>query len=189
MGKVRIFPAVLCALVPLGLEAGAASAGTFAVSSPLVLNGAGEVAPVDQPSGFAVIGTVTGNDAIFADGFDGTAAWDVTIPSGIVFDTNGATLAAVEVPAGEYVAFARLQVETGSDSNPGNNYLLDCNLLPSFDFAVYRVGLDALVERYVTFQGAARLDSAATISLDCRDGNGHSDTVLSGKLTVIRVGN
>ena len=30
---------------------------------------------------------------------------------------------------------------------------------------------------------------AATISLECRDGNGHSDTVLSGKLTVIRVGN
>lgn len=189
MGKVMRFPAALCAAVPLCLCAGAASAGTFSVSSPLVLTGPIEIASPDQAASFTVIGTITGNDEIFADGFDGTAAWDVTIPSGIVFDTNTATLAAVEVPAGEYVAFARLQVETGSDSNPGNNYRFDCDLLPAFDFAVYRVGLDPLVERYVTFQGAARLDSPATISLECRDGNGHSDTVLSGKLTVIRAGN
>jgi hypothetical protein len=183
-----MLPAALSAILALPLCAGAARAGTFTVSSPLVLNGASGVAAPDQASSFSVIGTITGADAIFSDGFDGTVVWDVTIPNGIVLDTNTATLAAVEVPPGEYVAFARLQAATGSDSNPGNNYRLDCNLLPDFDFAVYRVGVDPLVERYVTFQGAARLDSAATVSLECRDGNGHQDTVLSGKLTVIRVG-
>lgn len=181
--------AALSPIVALSLCAGVASAGTFTISSPLVLNGAIEVAPPDQASSFTVIGNVTGADTIFSDGFDGTVVWDVTIPSGIILDTNGATLASVDVPPGEYVAFARLQAETGTDSNPGNNYRFDCNLLPVFDFAVYRVGLDPVVERYVTFQGAARLDSAATVSLECRDGNGHEDTVLSGKMTVIRVGN
>jgi hypothetical protein len=188
VGKAKTLRAALSPILALSASAGVAHAGTFSVSSPLVLNGPGVVVAPDQASGFSVIGTITGADAIFSDGFDGTVVWDVTIPNGIVLDTNTATLAAVEVPPGEYVAFARLQAETGSDSNPGTNYRLDCNLLPDFDFAVYRVGVTPLVERYVTFQGAARLDSAATISLQCRDGNGHEDTVLSGKMTVIRVG-
>ncbi len=51
-----------------------------------------------------------------------------------------------------------------------------------------RVGTDVNVERYVTFQGAATLSSAGAIQFTCGDGNGHTDTILSGKLTVIAVG-
>jgi hypothetical protein len=52
---------------------------------------------------------------------------------------------------------------------------------------VYRVGTETNVERYVTFQGAATLDNAGAIQFSCRDGNGHTQTALSGKLTVVSV--
>ena len=39
----------------------------------------------------------------------------------------------------------------------------------------------------MTFQGAATLTRAGAIQFSCRDGNGYTDTVLSGKLTVIGV--
>jgi hypothetical protein len=70
---------------------------------------------------------------------------------------------------------------------PGNSFRLDCALEPDFDYGVYRVGTETNVERYVTFQGAATLANAGAIQFSCRDGNGHTQTLLSGKLTVIAV--
>ena len=115
-------------------------------------------------------------------------AYDVAFtPNTLIGGGSPVTLGSVSVPAGSYIAFVRMQVQTGS-SPPGNNFRLDCTLSPGFDDGVYRVGTDVSVERYVTFQGAATLSSPGTIQLDCRDGNGHTDTILSGKLTVIGVG-
>jgi hypothetical protein len=58
---------------------------------------------------------------------------------------------------------------------------------PGFDYGVYRVGTETNAERYVTFQGGATLDNAGAIQFSCQDGNGHTQTLLSGKLTVIAV--
>ncbi|MEO5624260.1 MAG: hypothetical protein ABIO74_05295 [Dokdonella sp.] len=115
-------------------------------------------------------------------------AYDVAFtPNTLIGGGSYVVLGSVNVPAGSYVAFVRMQVETGS-TPPGNNFRLDCTLSPGFDDGVYRVGYDVSVERYVTFQGAATLSSAGAIQFTCGDGNGHTDTILSGKLTVIAVG-
>jgi hypothetical protein len=163
-----------------------ANAATFDVSSPVVLAGSVEQTVADGASRFAITGGTSGSDFIFFDGFDGTTAWDITVPSGTPFSGDFVTLASVDVPPGQYVAFARLQVITGIDP-PGNNFRFYCTLGPSFDFGDYRVGLETSVERYVTFQGAATFDSTTNVSLICLDGNQHTDNVLSGKMTVIRV--
>ena len=136
---------------------------------------------------YTLSGTViAGADTIFADGFEPNRAWDVTFAEDVPIGTTLVELGSVAVPAGSYMALARLQVRTGSETNPGNSYRLDCSL-SSFDYGVYRVGTESNVERYVTFQGAATLASPGTIALTCRDGNGHVDTALSGKLTVLSV--
>ena len=114
-------------------------------------------------------------------------AYDAAFPANTLI--NGGTsalLASINVPAGSYVAFVRLQVETGSTA-PGTNFRLDCELDPNIDEPVYRVGTDTSVERYVTYQGAVTLSDDGAISFSCRDGNGHTDTVIGGKLTVIGV--
>ena len=115
-------------------------------------------------------------------------AYDVAfLPNTLIGGGNAVVLGSVSVPAGSYVAFVRMQVLTDS-TPPGNNFRFDCTLAPGFDGGVYRVGVDTSVERYVTFQGAATLTSAGAIEVSCRDGNLHTDTVLSGKLTVVGVG-
>ena len=114
-------------------------------------------------------------------------AYDVAFtPNTFIGGGSPVLLGSVNVPAGSYLAFVRMQVQTDS-TPPGNNFRLDCTLSPGFDDGVYRVGTDTSVERYVTFQGAATLTRAGAIQFSCRDGNGHTDTVLSGKLTVIGV--
>ncbi len=114
-------------------------------------------------------------------------SYDVAFTTNTLIGNSVVLLGNVNVPAGSYVAFVRMQVLTGS-SPPGNNFRLDCDLTPGFDGGVYRVGTDVSVERYVTFQGAATLANAGAIQFACRDGNGHTDTLLSGKLTVTAVG-
>lgn len=114
-------------------------------------------------------------------------AYDVSfVPNTLINGGTPVVLGSVAVPAGFYVAFARLQVLTGSTA-PGNSFRLDCDLLPDGESVVYRVGQETNAERYVTLNGAVTLDSAGSIRIACRDGNGHTDTVLSGKLTVIGV--
>ncbi|GAA4703536.1 hypothetical protein [Nocardioides conyzicola] len=105
--------------------------------------------------------------------------------------STGQTLMTVNVPAGDYVVMARIQGETGSDPNPGNNYRFDCSLSGpnvTFDDPVYRVGVEPNVERYLTFQGAGTVNEAGTIALNCYAGNGHDLTVAGGQLQAIRVG-
>ncbi len=115
-------------------------------------------------------------------------SYDVAFPANtLIGGGSPVTLASVNVPAGSYVAFVRMQAQTGSEVNPGNNYRFDCTLSPNFDDATYRVGYESSVERYVTFQGATTLDSAGAIQFSCRDGNAHTDIVLGGKLTVMSV--
>lgn len=116
-------------------------------------------------------------------------AWDASVPSNILIDGGSyVTLASVNVPAGTYVAIARLQVRTGNEANPSSSYRLDCSLSPNMDLPIYRVGTESSVERYITFQGAAVLSAPGQIELKCRDGNNHTDTILGGKLTVLAVG-
>ena len=113
-------------------------------------------------------------------------AYDIAFTPDTLIGNSTVLLGNINVPAGSYVAFVRLQVRTGSDP-PGNSFRLDCSLAPGFDNGVYRVGTETNVERYVTFQGAATLDNAGAIQFSCRDGNGHTQTALSGKLTVVSV--
>jgi len=114
-------------------------------------------------------------------------AYDVAFtPNTLIGGGNFVLLGSVNVPAGSYVAFVRMQVQTGSVA-PGNNFRLDCSLSPGFDDGDYRVGTDTSVERYVTFQGATTLADDGPIQILCIEGNGHTDTLLSGKLTVIGV--
>ncbi|MEO5625230.1 MAG: hypothetical protein ABIQ70_04390 [Dokdonella sp.] len=114
-------------------------------------------------------------------------AYDVAFaPNTLIGGGNYVLLGSIDVPAGSYVAFVRMQVLTESVA-PGNNFRFTCTLSPGFDDGDYRVGYETSVERYVTFQGAATLASAGSIQIICGDGNGHTDTVLSGKLTVVGV--
>jgi hypothetical protein len=113
-------------------------------------------------------------------------AYDLAFVPDTLIGNSTVLLGNINVPAGSYVAFVRMQVRTGGDP-PGNSFRLDCTLAPGFDFGVYRVGSDTLVERYVTFQGGATLASAGAIQFSCQEGNGHTQTLLSGKLTVIAV--
>lgn len=115
-------------------------------------------------------------------------SYDVAFPANtLISGGNPVTLGSVNVPAGSYVAFVRMQAQTGSEASPGNNYRFSCQLLPNMDAGDYRVGIESNVERYVTFQGATTLTSAGTIQFSCSDGNGHTDTILGGKLTVMSV--
>ena len=123
-------------------------------------------------------------DTILIDSFEETAAYDVAFAANTTIGNSIALLGSINVAPGSYVAFMRMQVMTGSVA-PGNDFRLDCTLSPGFDSAVYRVGMQTNVERYLTLQGAATLANAGAIQFSCRDGNGHSDTLLSGKLTVL----
>ncbi len=125
------------------------------------------------------------SDFIFADGFEQTIAHEVTFANNVPIGSSLVLLGSINVPAGSYVAFVRMQATTGSEANPGNSYRFDCSLTPGFDSPVYRVGMQSNVERYLTFQGAATLAGPGVIQFSCRDGNGHTDSELSGKLTII----
>lgn len=118
----------------------------------------------------------------YADSF----TTQVPLPGG-----TGATLLSVNVPAGSYVVSARLQGETGTDPNPGNNYRFDCTLAGqgvTFDAPTYRVGVEPSVERYLSYQGAATTTADGSIYLQCFAGNGHDLIAQTGQLTAIRVG-
>ena len=119
-------------------------------------------------------------------------AYSATMPTSVSLPgSTGQTLMSVTVPAGDYVVTARIQGQTGSDPNPGNNYRFDCTLSGpdvTFDDPVYRVGVDPNVERYLTFQGAGSAEQAGTVALYCYAGNGHDLTIISGQLQAIRVG-
>lgn len=110
----------------------------------------------------------------------------VPLPGG-----TGSTLLTVNVPAGDYVVSARLQGQTGTDPNPGNNYRFDCVLAGqgvTFDAPTYRVGEEPSVERYLTYQGAGTTLTDGSIYLQCFAGNGHDLVAVTGQLTAIRVG-
>jgi hypothetical protein len=115
-------------------------------------------------------------------------SYDVEFASGTLFNNSQVLLATINVPAGAYVAMARLQVQTGAEADPGNNYRIACDLSPGFDSSDYRVGEESSVERYLTWQGAATLASPGPIQFACYDPNSHTETVLGGKLTVMTVG-
>lgn len=114
--------------------------------------------------------------------------YDVEFTGNLLIGDATVVLGNINLPAGSYVAIARMQMETGNESNPGNNYRPDCTLGPNIENTTYRVGEESSVERYLTWQGATTLTSNGAIQFACRDGNGHTDTELSGKLTVMSVG-
>jgi len=115
-------------------------------------------------------------------------AYKVAFTPDTLIGNSTVLLGSINVPAGAYVAFVRMQVRTGDDDPPGNSFRLDCTLSPGLDSGVYRVGMEASAERYVTFQGATTLATAGAIQFSCRDGNGHTDTVRSGSLVILGVG-
>lgn len=127
-------------------------------------------------------------DSIFADGFDLTPSYDYEFAPDIALADQAVELGSVSVPAGSYAVFVRLHARTGDDPNPGNNYRFDCEVSPGIDYPVYRVGTEALVERYLNYQGTVTLPAAGTIGFSCRSANGHLATALGGKLTVLTVG-
>lgn len=187
------------ALVIVGIAAAPGQAADrFAIrSGAVVARGTGHAdqaamaVPASAPGsrfGVRAVGRGGAGDSIFADGFDLSMSYDFTFPSDVPLGDQSVELGSVSVPAGSYAVFVRLQARTGDDPNPGNNYRLDCELSPAIDFDVYRVGVEPLVERYLTYQGAVTLDTAGTIGFSCRSANQHEATALGGKLTVLSVG-
>ncbi|MEO5625229.1 MAG: hypothetical protein ABIQ70_04385 [Dokdonella sp.] len=123
-------------------------------------------------------------DTVFVDGFEQTIVYDIAFSPNAVIGPSTALIANLNVPAGSYVAFVRMQLITGSAA-PATSFRLDCTLAPGFDSGVYTIGVETSVERYLTFQGAKTLASASNIQFSCHDGNGNTSTLLSGKLTVM----
>ncbi len=186
-----LLPGAVCAEGRFALESGVISRGVEAGSVRVRTPDASDrsVMATQAASPYRLYGEFLGqSDEIFADGFDSNVVYDVAFSANVSVGNATVVLGSVNVPAGSYLAFVRLQAQTGSESNPGNNYRFDCDLSPGFDTGVYRVGEEPSVERYLTYQGAATLASAGTIQFSCRDGNGHIDIALGGKLTVISVG-
>lgn len=138
------------------------------------------LAPRQALSGASAPRKATGSGA------DAGQAYDLEFVPNTLIGNSTVLLGNINVPAGSYVAFVRMQVRTGGDP-PGNSFRLDCTLGPGFDYGVYRVGSETNVERYVTFQGGATLNNAGAIQFSCQEGNAHTQTLLSGKLTVIAV--
>ena len=197
----RVTTTVAIALV--GVPGLASAASRYAIESGVISHGVpAETASMRAPdvagssaattpaaSGYQLNGIFSGSsDHIFSDGFDTYAAYDLAFPTDTPIGNSLVLLGTINVPAGSYAAFVRLQVQTGSEADPGNSYRLDCSLSPGFDTGIYRVGMQSNVERYLTFQGTATLAGPGVIQFSCRDGTGHTDTALSGKLTVISVG-
>ena len=189
-------------IVAVLFPGGARAASRYALDSASISSGvATGVSSVRRPDsigrmetatlgpGYALQGVfLAASDMIFTDGFEPTAVYNRTFAANVPIGSGVVLLGSVNVPAGSYVAFVRLQAQTGSEASPGNSYRFDCTLSPGFDSAVYRVGQESYVERYLTFQGAATLSNAGAIQFYCHDGNGHTDTELSGKLTIMSVG-
>lgn len=148
----------------------AGSTATFeTIGSRSVLNSASNVKTIAGPSGIG-------------------QTYDVDFTENLLIGNSTVLLGSINVPAGSYVAIVRMQMLTGDEVDPGNNYRPDCVLGPDIENTVYRVGQESSVERYLTWQGATTLASDGAIQFSCRDGNGHTDTELSGKLTVMSVG-
>lgn len=184
-------PGLACAASRYAIESAVISHGvpaeTASVRAPDVAGRSAATTPA--ASGYQLNGIFSGaSDHIFSDGFDTYAAYDLAFPADTPIGASLALLGTINVPAGSYAAFVRLQVKTGSEADPGNSYRLICTLSPGFDSGDYRVGMESNVERYLTFQGTATLAGPGVIQFSCRDGNGHTDTAVSGKLTVISVG-
>jgi hypothetical protein len=148
----------------------AGTTGVFeTVGSRSVLNGGSNVKTIAGPAGIG-------------------QTYDAEFTPNLLIGDATVLLGNVNVPAGSYVAIVRMQMQTGDEANPGNNYRPDCALGPNIENTTYRVGEESSVERYLTWQGATTLASDGAIQFSCRDGNGHTDTELSGKLTVMSVG-
>ena len=173
-------PVLACAADRYALGPGASVRGSDSMPA---------TAPASSAKGYSLHGGIARGevDSIFADGFDLNPSYDVAFANDIPLDADVVELASVAVPAGSYAVFVRLQARTGDDPDPGNSYRLDCYLSPANN-AVYRVGTEPLVERYLNYQGAVTLDAAGTIRFSCRSANQHEATALSGKLTVVAVG-
>lgn len=172
---------------------GALAADRYALGSGAIVRYGQSVpatAPTLEADRFVLHGGVSRGqaDSIFADGFDLNPSFDVAFASNIPLDAELIELGSIEVPAGSYAVFVRLQARTGDDPNPGNSYRLDCHLSPAGDDGVYRVGVEPSVERYLNYQGAVELDSAGTIRFLCRSANEHEAMAVSGKLTAVAVG-
>ncbi|MEO5558850.1 MAG: hypothetical protein ABIO49_03710 [Dokdonella sp.] len=184
-------PGLACAASRYAIESAVISHGvpaeTASGRAPDVAGSSAATAPA--ASGYQLNGIFSGaSDHIFSDGFDTYAAYDLAFPANTPIGGSLVLLGSINVPAGSYAAFVRLQVQTGSEADPGTSYRLICTLSPGFDAGDYRVGMQSNVERYLTFQGTTSLTGAGVIQFSCRDGNGHTDTGVSGKLTVISVG-
>lgn len=175
-----VVPALACAADRYALGPGTSVRGSDSMPA---------TATAPSAKGYALHGAVSRGeaDSIFADGFDLNPSYDVAFANDVPLGADLIELASVAVPAGSYAVFVRLQARTGDDPDPGNSYRLDCDLSPA-DNAVYRVGTEPLVERYLNYQGAVTLDAAGTIRFSCRSANQHEATALSGKLTVVAVG-
>lgn len=182
-------PAVVCAGDRFAFGTGGVPDAPAVLDGGRVPDDVGQRATATAAApGYHLSGALLGpSDSIFADGFEQTIAYQVIFANNVPIGSSLVLLGSINVPAGSYVAFVRMQVQTGSEANPGNSYRFDCSLTPGFDNAIYRVGMTSSVERYLTFQGAATLAGPAVIQFSCRDGNGHTDSALSGKLTVISV--
>lgn len=95
----------------------------------------------------------------------------------------------VQVPAGTYLAFARIQIQTNPAASAADR--LDCNLSLNdtwlFDTATFQTGSQASTEQDFSLQGGTEDATGGLVRLDC-SAAGHSMSILAAKITVLRVG-
>jgi hypothetical protein len=95
----------------------------------------------------------------------------------------------IQVPAGTYVAFARIQGRTGLNATGTDTVTCDLSLNTNwlFDTAIFKPGDQPNAERELTMQGGTEASTGGTVRLACT-ASGHSLSIVSAKITVLRVG-
>jgi hypothetical protein len=191
MRRSNLFWLTVIVLV-LSLSGGTAYAAHRYVvsSSKQVKNGALGAQDLSADAQASLRGRAGPTGATGAPGPAGpSAAYDLSIlptplPAGQLVQVGS-----VQVPAGTYIAFARIQGRTsliaaGTDT-------VDCDLSLNgtwlFDTATFHPGDQQNVERELTMQGGTETATGGTVQLKCT-ASGHSLAIVSAKITVVRVG-
>lgn len=116
-------------------------------------------------------------------------AYDLSIGATPLPAGQPVEVGSVQVPAGTYVAFARIQGRTGLNATGTDTVACNLSLNDTwlFDTATFSPGDQPNAERELSMQGGSEIATGGTVRLDCT-ASGHSLSIVTAKLTVLRVG-
>jgi hypothetical protein len=159
-------------------------------SSKQVKNGALSAQDLSAGARSSLRGQVGATGATGAQGPAGpSSAYDLSILPTPLPAGQPVEVGSVQVPAGTYIAFARIQGRTGLNATGTDK--VDCNLSLNdtwlFDTASFSPGDQPNAERELTMQGGTEAAMGGTVRLDCT-ASGHSLSIVTAKITVVRVG-